>query len=336
MCSLKKINNGLDAAEKGANLLLKIFAPFVVQRNEAIAHVTEAAKAMADLGLTQEEALAIILNAPTIVREAKNKQAIYEKAKEKFLDGKTLNNNIDIDWLTFYFNQAKNVTNTDVQEIWGRLLAAEFNDNGTIPKRLIETLSYLDNDTAAAFTNLCRLTFLAPGEKNGQKEYTKTPFIIPFHWVQIQACKIDPSLEEIQNYGEKACMKGSTLPYSEYCQTIPNIEKLLILDELSLIRLHEKAPGASFMRQYSCTKKDEPTALNEFECNGQRYQLRCQTARACGEPHHIEVGYVEYTAMGKRLFEIIDENPIASLEELIIGHYKGSKSSEEYLQVIKL
>lgn len=103
-----------------------------------------------------------------------------------------------------------------------------------------------------------------------------------------------------------------------------------------MIRLHEKAPHASFARQYKCTIKGEPTIANEFECNGQRYQLMCQTTHSCGEPHHIEVGYVEYTTMGMRLFDIIDEKPIVSLEELIVGHYRGHNPLEEYHQIVKL
>lgn len=220
MLNLNKINKSLDAAEKSANLLVKLFAPFVAQRNEATTHVTEVAKAMAGLGLTQEEALSIILNAPTIVREVKNKKEIYEIAKNKFLASKIPDNNIDTDWLAFYFDQAKNVSSTDVQEIWGRLLAAEFNNTGNISKRLIETLSYLDDETAMSFTNLCRLTLLAPGIKKGYKERTIVPFVIPFNWVQTQACKNNSLLSEVENYGENA-RKDSNMPFSEYCRTVP-------------------------------------------------------------------------------------------------------------------
>ncbi len=64
---------------------------------------------------------------------------------------------------------AKLISDEDFQKIWGKILADECSDPGTIPKSVLFILQKMDKDDALSFTNLCSLVINVCGEE--------TPFI---------------------------------------------------------------------------------------------------------------------------------------------------------------
>lgn len=61
---------------------------------------------------------------------------------------------IDDDWLMYFFDKAKNISNEQLKIIWGKLLAEEVISGG-VSKKLLHILSVISPEDAAAFGNVC-------------------------------------------------------------------------------------------------------------------------------------------------------------------------------------
>lgn len=58
------------------------------------------------------------------------------------------------DWIVFFFDKVKNVTEDDMKEIWGRILAGEFNMPNSYSKQFLHTMSVMDSDLAERFQKI--------------------------------------------------------------------------------------------------------------------------------------------------------------------------------------
>jgi hypothetical protein len=63
---------------------------------------------------------------------------------------------IDDDWMAAFFEEARIVSNEEMQSLWGRILAGEANRAGSFSKRTLGMVSDLDKRDAEMFTELCR------------------------------------------------------------------------------------------------------------------------------------------------------------------------------------
>lgn len=66
---------------------------------------------------------------------------------------------VDPDWLSFFFEKAKLVSNESMQRIWASILAEEINSPDSISRSLIHTLSVIGKKQAESFCNLCRFSW---------------------------------------------------------------------------------------------------------------------------------------------------------------------------------
>lgn len=62
---------------------------------------------------------------------------------------------VDDDWLRFFFEKAKMVSDEQIQDIWANLLSGEFEEPGSFSKRTINLVELLDKSDAELFTSLC-------------------------------------------------------------------------------------------------------------------------------------------------------------------------------------
>jgi|GEM_PF-491701 len=62
---------------------------------------------------------------------------------------------VDDDWITFFFDKCRIVSNTMVQTVWSRLLVNECGQPGTISKRTVRILGDLSTEEVTLFDNLC-------------------------------------------------------------------------------------------------------------------------------------------------------------------------------------
>lgn len=106
---------------------------------------------------------ACISDVRKVLREYRNQQNIFLTAL-KFLDNTAKPNDVDDDWLTYFFDNAKNISKEEMAIIWGQILAREINEPNRIPKCLIYILSTIDYEDAMAFKKLANFS-LEVGEE---------------------------------------------------------------------------------------------------------------------------------------------------------------------------
>lgn len=100
---------------------------------------------------------ALISKAKKIIKEYINQQNIVEIAISA-LQKNASPNKVDDDWLGQFMDKARLVSSKEFQLIWGKILARECNDPGSIPLVLLHTLEKMDRNDAEAFTALCKVS----------------------------------------------------------------------------------------------------------------------------------------------------------------------------------
>ncbi|MFC2185782.1 DUF2806 domain-containing protein [Fulvivirgaceae bacterium LMO-SS25] len=87
-----------------------------------------------------------------------NLENIVEKSTKHL--GETVSEQpVDEDWRTRFFNKAQDVTNEEMQEIWGKLLAEEVTEPGKISFRTLEVVSNISKTEAMLFETACKIAF---------------------------------------------------------------------------------------------------------------------------------------------------------------------------------
>lgn len=87
-----------------------------------------------------------------------NLDEIGEKAL-KYITGPVPDKPIDPDWKNDFADKAKNISNSDVQETWARLLVGEITQPGSTSKRTMNVLYTLNSAEARLFEKLCSVIF---------------------------------------------------------------------------------------------------------------------------------------------------------------------------------
>jgi hypothetical protein len=109
--------------------------------------------------LTSQEKASLIYNSRKFTREYANSKTIYEQAKNHFNGHICEEDSVDDDWLHFFFDKAEKVSNKCMQVIWARLLAGEFNQPGSISRKLMHIISIMDVNSAKSFQTFCLYVF---------------------------------------------------------------------------------------------------------------------------------------------------------------------------------
>ena len=114
--------------------------------------------AIKDNSSIPETAKAIyISNARKIIREYKNQEHILSSAL-RFLNNTADPDGVDNDSLSYFFDNAKNISNEEMAIIWGQILAREINMPNQVPKSLIYILSTIDHEDAVSFKKLANIS----------------------------------------------------------------------------------------------------------------------------------------------------------------------------------
>ena len=124
-----------------------------------------------DQTLTTIEKAARISTASNDIRQYINQTKIISSALSQLApsaDAKYL----DMDWLAFFMEYAKNIGKEEVQEFWAKLLAKKINGEDGITKKLINILAVIGDDDIDTFCKICSMTF-----DSAARERSKYPFI---------------------------------------------------------------------------------------------------------------------------------------------------------------
>lgn len=220
--------------------------------------------------------------------------------------------NLDLDWLSYFFDYAKNIQDEHIQKIWARLLAEQCNGDTSIQRNLIHILSLMDAETAIAFTNLCRLVVRIPVHNVSKTIATRyipefVPVIAPFLVYSIYLALPDDREE-----------KQAMLNYSEY---IPSPEQLETFRELGLINVREDEnkeflyPYSALLTHHRFEADESKEGLQRFvETTRKNYIINYFSNTCCitpdkakhpDDPKYIRLGLVQFTSTGVALYKAI-------------------------------
>lgn len=108
----------------------------------------------------------LISKSKTLIREYSNQVNIVKEC-QLYLKNDARPENIEDDWLHLFMDKARLISNSEVQKLWGKILAGEANKPGSISRQLLNILSYMDKENAENFTNISRFV-VEPIYKSGE------------------------------------------------------------------------------------------------------------------------------------------------------------------------
>ena len=285
----------------------------------------------------------MIASASKDFKEYINKGKIINYAIDHLKESATFNT--DVDWLDYFFEYAKNISNDTVQRIWGRILAEKVNEGNdtSVQRQLIHVLSLMDASTASAFTNLCRITIKYPN----QDVYTSQETRFESPYIPLALSFLYRSLglsypKESQEYKRSL----------EYYECIPSNEQMSILEEIGLIQYPED-PQKSYSYPYrfglihhsisqvdDSTHKLVKTEMKDYiiEYCGSKYKLlpkefNPQDLKNAQLPETINVGFVKFTTIGEKLYQLIEVETLDYFEDFFVDYFdKLGFSVEAYTE----
>jgi len=91
--------------------------------------------------------------------------AVEELSNDPEVENHTNDEPIDADWTARFFETVENVSEEQMQQLWGRVLAGEVKSPGSFSLRTLEILRNLKKDEAEIFRKIGRFAFEALGKK---------------------------------------------------------------------------------------------------------------------------------------------------------------------------
>ncbi|MCW5202642.1 DUF2806 domain-containing protein [Desulfobulbus sp. US5] len=93
-------------------------------------------------------------------RQRNIEQTIRHTAEELSQEEKVSAEPVDEDWTTRFFNIAEDVSNEQMQQLWGRILAGEIKKPKTYSLRTLEALRNISPEEAEVFCNIGNYTII--------------------------------------------------------------------------------------------------------------------------------------------------------------------------------
>lgn len=112
--------------------------------------------------LSTEAKLISLLNAKKTLKGIKNQKNIVEIAKENAKEGTNFSkkSGVNEEWFDRFMESASFVSAEEMQLVWGKILANEFEQPGSTPRNMTRILSEFTQDYANAFRTLCSMQVL--------------------------------------------------------------------------------------------------------------------------------------------------------------------------------
>lgn len=110
--------------------------------------------------LPDEDKVVALYDAKRRIKHMVNQKRIAKIAKENVHEDTDFSKNSDVDeeWLERFMESAKFVSNEQIQDIWGKLLAKEFEQPGTTPANMVRIMSEITPHYAQAFQKVCSMS----------------------------------------------------------------------------------------------------------------------------------------------------------------------------------
>lgn len=117
-------------------------------------------------------------------RKQNNIENIIEVAVEQIeKDSEISSEKVDVDWTTRFFNIAEDISNEEMQKLWGKILSGEVKKPGSFSLRTLELLKNLSRREAEIFTKFAQLNvkhsrghFVPYLDQNTFEDYFDIPY----------------------------------------------------------------------------------------------------------------------------------------------------------------
>ena len=126
----------------------------------------------------------MVLNTKKTFKKIKNQKAIAEIAMENAKQGTDFSENSGVseEWLERFMDSAGFVSSEEIQWIWGKILANEFEKPGSTPPNMIRILSEITPGLASAFRYICSMCILIlPLSDNGDIQGYFQKLVVPYN-----------------------------------------------------------------------------------------------------------------------------------------------------------
>lgn len=198
---------------------------------------------------------------------------------------------INEDWLNYFLDRARLVSDEDIQKLWACILTQECFKEGAFRKVMLDRLALLDRKSAALFQILCNLTYKL--EVSDGRTY-----FIPLYLrndtlhKMVEDERICFTEKDAILYQEEFCIEGKSLSAEEL------EEELEILDEIGLITLSTEVDVSD---TYSLEEV-------EFKVDVDGEDFEVSTIYDENQNvYYVETGSAHYTKMGKELYKALSK-----------------------------
>lgn len=144
--------------EKISDAVGAVFEPYQIRRIARAKADAAMIDANAQIEVTELHRRAMV----RFVHEEGKKQENIESITSKAIPDLNENSRPDAvsdDWIANFFDKCRLISDAEMQQLWGKVLAGEANSPGTYSKRTVAMLESLDKQDALEFTKLCSCTW---------------------------------------------------------------------------------------------------------------------------------------------------------------------------------
>ena len=175
VADLAKDKNITDTGSK----LLGMLCPYLGLKKKAVDMYV---KEIEESNLPPETKVFTILNTKKTFKKLKNQGKIAEIAVENAKEGTDFSekSRVDEEWFDRFMDAASYVSSDKMQEIWGRILAKEFEEPGTTPKSMIRILSEISPECADAFSKIANMKVLLIQLEGDDAKDALTRYFVPY------------------------------------------------------------------------------------------------------------------------------------------------------------
>lgn len=175
LVDIAKNENALDKATG----LMRMLFPYVGVKQKAVDMYI---KDIEQSNLPTETKTYMLLNIKKEFKKIKNQKAIAEIAIENMKEETILSpdNHISEEWFDRFMDSAGFVSSEEIQLIWGKILANEFERPGSTPPNLTRILSEITTELAKAFICICSMSIRIMPLYNDNIEELHNTIMVPY------------------------------------------------------------------------------------------------------------------------------------------------------------
>ncbi|WP_182057873.1 DUF2806 domain-containing protein [Pantoea sp. ME81] len=142
---------GVKLIEKLSDAVGAIYKPTGIRREAKAETEADKIRLLAKMELDEIEKKAVNRLLKKETKRQRNIEEISMQAAKNLQENDKVND-IDEDWLTVFFNECQDISESEIQSLWAKILSEEVKNKGSISKRAIRFISSIDRAEAELIT----------------------------------------------------------------------------------------------------------------------------------------------------------------------------------------